>query len=108
MQRDDIPFDTCRTIYLLKPLVHILLRDSSSLPCTVKYSQKSAFAFLCEVHFVVISLFRMSTSAVCCSVLQCVAVCCSVLQCFAMCCNVLQCVAGAVCRSVLQCGAGAV
>jgi len=62
---------------------------------------------------------RSLTTAVCCSVLQCVAVCCSVSQCVAVCalahgwqglwplhsvavcCSVPQCVA--VCRSVLQC-----
>jgi len=42
-----------------------------------------------------------TSSAMCCSVLQCVAVCCSVLQCVAVCWSVLQCVTA--CYSVLQC-----
>ena len=39
--------------------------------------------------------WRLSFSALCCSVLQCVAVCCSVLQCVETCCSALQCVAEA-------------
>ena len=98
------------------------LQNAATHRCTAQLLQHRHFGLdltdICAWY-----KYSKVSSAVCCSVLQCVAVCCSVLQCAAVCCSVLRhtCVltseasvpgtntqkpvlqCAAVCCSVLQC-----
>jgi len=56
-----------------------------------------------RAKYVIILIYRQSTSLLTLSLLQCVVVCCSVLQCVAVCCSVLQQSTSLLTLSLLQC-----
>jgi len=88
---DNAQMTHCNTLQHAATHCNALQHTAIDLMCSPSF-------LICVLSILIVSrdgfIFsrHIRSTAVCCSVLQCVAVCCSVLQCVAVCCSALQCV----------------